>query len=196
MRTVLVDIGKKTLRCEVPETRDEYITGLSSRTAVPDDEGMLFDFTQSPTDPDMWMRDTQVPLDMIGVSDDGTVLQVERPKPMSTDHIIFPGCAYVVETAARSGIRKGDTVEIDWDSDIDDYVMKVLAPDGTAQMLLKGGERIFSRVSTRKLISRAKKAYAHRGDSRSYINDCRRLGEYCFEELRAQDNRPKEYVKV
>jgi hypothetical protein len=38
-------------------------------------------------------------------------------------------------------------------------MMKVLAPDGSTQMNLKGGERIFSRKNTKVLIRQAKKAY-------------------------------------
>jgi hypothetical protein len=37
--------------------------------------------------------------------------------------------------------------------------MKVLAPDGSTQMKLQGGERIFSRKNTKILIKQAKKAY-------------------------------------
>jgi hypothetical protein len=37
--------------------------------------------------------------------------------------------------------------------------MKVLAPDGSSQMDLVGGERIVSRKETKVLIRKAKKAY-------------------------------------
>jgi hypothetical protein len=53
--------------------------------------------------------------------------------------------------------------------------MKVLAPDGTVQMELEGGERIVSRRETKILIKKAKKAYQSKDDK-----DYKALGRYIF----------------
>jgi hypothetical protein len=63
---------------------------------------------------------------------------------------------YVVEVNVNSGVQKGDSLEFVEDEDV---VMKVLAPDGSSQMDLVGGERIVSRKETKVLIRKAKKAY-------------------------------------
>ena len=72
--------------------------------------------------------------------------------------------------------------------------MKVLAPDGSTQMYLQGGERIVSRKETRTLIKKAKKAYANKGGD--YDKYCKSLGKYMFKILKGQDNREPEYVAV
>jgi hypothetical protein len=63
---------------------------------------------------------------------------------------------YVVEVNVNSGVQEGDSLEFVEDEDV---VMKVLAPDGSSQMDLVGGERIVSRKETKVLIRKAKKAY-------------------------------------
>ena len=74
-----------------------------------------------------------------------------------------------------------------------DPVMKVLAPDGSTQMELWGGERIVSRRETKILIKKAKAAEAAKG-SPQFDNKCRSLGKYIFKVIKGQDTRPAEYV--
>ena len=80
--------------------------------------------------------------------------------------------------------------------DLNKYVMKVLAPDGSTQGLLQGGERIFSRISTKKMIKQAKKANSVRNDETLFERACRKLGKICLKELYAQNHRDQEYVQV
>lgn len=196
MNKVLVNIGDKTYRCEVAVNELDKRLGLSHRKYLAPDEGMLFDFSDSEEVPEMYMKNTTIPLDMIGIDSDGTVLQVETPEVESTDLIPFPNCQYILEVNAGSGISVGDDFEIDDETDLDKYVMKVLAPDGTAQTLLQGGERIFSRVSTKMLIIRAKRAFSHKDNKELYEKDCKKLGKYVFKELYAQNHRDPQYVDL
>ena len=69
--------------------------------------------------------------------------------------------------------------------------MKVLAVDGSTQMELKGGERIFSRLNTKVLIRQAKKAYTSQADG-----DYKRLGKSLFKFLHKQDTNEPEYVQI
>lgn len=195
MKKVSVSIGDKEYRCEFAQTSEERHKGLSGREFLAPDEGMLFDFSDYKETPEMYMKDTPIPLDMIGIDDEGTVIQVYTPKPESEDLMPFPNCKYILEVNAESGIKIGDDFEFE-EGDLDDFVMKVLAPDGTAQGLLKGGERIFSRVSTKKLIIRAKQAYANRNNKEQYERDCKKLGKYVFKELYAQDHRDPQFVSL
>lgn len=196
MNKVLVNVSDKTFRCEFAQTADERHRGLSNRDFLAPDEGMLFDFTDYKEVPEMYMKDTTIELDMIGIDEDGTVIQIHTPKVESEDLMPFPNCKYILEINTGSGIKVGDDFEIDDSEDLDKYVMKVLAPDGTAQALLQGGERIFSRVSTKMLIIRAKKAFAHKDNKELYEKDCKKLGKYVFKELYAQDHRDPQYVTL
>ena len=69
--------------------------------------------------------------------------------------------------------------------------MKVLAPDGSSQMDLEGGERIVSRKENKVLIKKAKKAQ----DSNNK-KDYKALGRYIFKVFNKQDNRDPEYVSA
>jgi hypothetical protein len=93
---------------------------------------------------------------------------------------------YVVEVNVNSGVKVGDELEFEDDSEV---VMKVLAPDGSSQMDLVGGERIVSRKETKVLIRKAKKAYDSQND-----RDFKALGKYMFKVLKGQDGRDPEYV--
>ena len=77
------------------------------------------------------------------------------------------------------------------EDDDEDYVMKVLAPDGTTQMHLEGGERIVSRRETVVLIKKALKAEESKEDK-----DYKALGKYIFKVLKGQDTREPEYVNA
>ena len=95
---------------------------------------------------------------------------------------------YVVELNANSGIKIGDELEFEEDSK---YVMDVLAPDGSVQMQLEGGERIVSRRETKVLIRKAKKALDSQNE-----RDFKSLGKYIFKVFKKQDNRSPEYVQA
>ena len=101
---------------------------------------------------------------------------------------------YILEVNQGSGIVEGDDFDIDDSEDLNKYTMKVLAPDGTTQMFLQGGERIFSRINTRTLIRKAKRAYEHKEDN--FDRYCKALGRYMFKCIKTQDNREPEYVQA
>ena len=71
--------------------------------------------------------------------------------------------------------------------------MKVLAPDGSTQMNLQGGERIVSRKETKTLIRKAKRAYENK--DKDYDKYCKALGRYMFKVIKGQNERPPEYVQ-
>ena len=58
------------------------------------------------------------------------------------------------------------------------------------EKIQEGGERIFSRISTKKFIKAAIKAYRSDKDS-----DYKKVGKLVFKELNAQDGREPEYVE-
>ena len=94
---------------------------------------------------------------------------------------------FVLEVNQGSGIKEGDELDIDDDDEVP--TMKVIAPDGSTQMELNGGERIFSRKNTKTLIRMAKRADKSKADK-----DYKALGKKMFNYLKQQDEREPEYV--
>ena len=193
MERVIINIGNKTYKCQVAKNEEDRRKGLQGIEHLPIDEGMLFVWEDEATR-EMWMKDTKIPLDQIAINDDDEVVLVYTAQPEDETLVPFMNAKYILEVNANSGIVEGDEFEIDDSDDLNKYVMKVLAPDGSTQMYLQGGERIVSRKETRTLIKKAKKAYANKGGD--YDRYCKSLGKYMFKILKGQDNREPEYVQV
>lgn len=193
MERVLVEIGDKQYKCKVAKNEEDRRKGLMGIEHLPSDEGMLFMWEDEDTR-EMWMKDTKIPLDQIAINDDDEVTLVYTAQPNDETLVPFPQAKYILEVNANSGIVEGDEFDIDDSDDLNKYVMKVLAPDGTTQFLLQGGERIVSRKETRTLIKKAKKADKNKGGN--YDRYCKALGKYMFKILKGQDEREPEYVEV
>lgn len=186
---MVIKIGSKEYRVREAKTDQEKIKGLQGVEKLPKDEGMLFYFDPN-EEVSMWMKDTKIPLDIIFINEEQEVTKVHQGKPEDETLITSPETAYVLEVNQGSGIKVGDELDID---DNSDPVMKVLAPDGSTQMELWGGERIVSRRETRILIKKAKAAENAKGTPQ-FENKCRSLGKYIFKVIKGQDTRPAEYV--
>ena len=195
MERIKVQVGNKEYSCEVFKTEEARRKGLQGIEYLPPDQGALFVWEDEATR-EMWMKDTKIPLDQIAINDDDEVVLVYTAQPEDETLVPFMNATYILEVNAESGIVEGDEFEIDDSDDLNKYVMKVLAPDGSTQMYLQGGERIFSRVSSKKLIKWAKKAYSVKDDTKKFESYCKRLGKIMFKELKAQDEREPEYVQV
>ena len=193
MERVVVNVGNKTYKCKVAKTDEEQKKGLMGVEYLPADEGMLFLWNEEGTR-NMWMKNCPLPIDQIAINDDDEVILVYPAQPNDETMIPFTNTKYILEVNANSGIVEGDEFEIDDSDDLNKYVMKVLAPDGSTQMTLQGGERIVSRKETKTLIKKAKKAYANKGGD--YNRYCKALGKYIFKVLKGQDERNPEYVQV
>ena len=180
-----IHIGDKEYNVKEAHTEEEKRKGLQEVTELPKNEGMLF-FFDEPQEVSIWMQNTLIPLDIIFIDEDNEVIKVVQGVPNNETPIVVQDTLYVLEVNVNSGIKEGDELEIEDDGPI----MKVLAQDGTSQMLLFGGERIFSRKNTVVLIRKAKKA-----DKTKSENDLRALGRYMFKCIKGQDERPAEYVK-
>jgi hypothetical protein len=169
------------------------------------------------------MQDTTVPLDIIFINDKGQVIQVSEGEPLSEEMITCSGqnIMAVLEVAQNSGIKEGDEVELSdeieqessdeleegFDAENDETfdeslftelkpnVMYILGSDGTPQGELQGNERIFSRIHTRSLIKKAKRAYASRRKKKEYEALCIALGKNMFKCLQIQSETPAEYVE-
>ena len=181
-----IKLGNQEYNIFIAKSEEQKQKGLQHFTSLPKDEGMLFVINESnPVETFFHMHNVPFPLDMVFMDDEFKVLDVKRGNP--EDDKIEGIASYVLEVNADSGIKVGD--EADLEDDDEDYVMKVLSPDGTVQMNLEGGERIVSRRETVVLIKKALKAAESKEDK-----DYKALGKYMFKVLKGQNERPAEYV--
>ena len=195
MKKVIVNIGNKTYNCQLAKTEEEHKQGLMNVEYLAPDEGMLFEFKKEGTY-EFWMKNTSLELTQISINDDDEVEEVYQAIPNDETLIPFYNCKYLLEVNRTTEIQRGDEFEIDDSDDLNKYVMKVLAPDGSTQMNLQGGERIFSRISTKKMIKQAKKTKSVQDDEILFERACRKLGKICLKELYAQNHRDQEFVQV
>ena len=187
---IRIKIHNKEYKVKEATTPEEKAKGLQGIDKLPEDEGMLFYF-DPPQDVQFWMKDVNIPLDIVFIGDDEEVIKVQEGIPNDETFIEAPDVAYVLEVNANSGIQVGDELELDDEEEDKGPVMKVLAQDGSDQYALWGGERIFSRKNTKILIKKAKKA-----NSTQDIKDYKALGKYIFKCIKIQDTRDPEYVQA
>ena len=182
-----IKLGGQEYDIFIAKSEEQKQKGLQHFKSLPEDEGMLFVINESnPVETFFHMHNVPFPLDMIFMDDEFKVIDVKRGNP--EDDKIEGIASYVLEVNADSGIKVGDEADIE-DEEDEEYVMKVLSPDGTVQMHLEGGERIVSRKETVVLIKKALKAASSKEDK-----DYKALGKYIFKVLKGQNERPAEYV--
>ncbi|AVF05539.1 DUF192 domain-containing protein [Devosia sp. I507] len=108
--------GEHAFTVEVVDTPETRAQGLMYRQELADDAGMLFDFREE-RPVSFWMRNTYIPLDMLFIEADGTILNIHvNARPHDTTSIPSDGpVQFVLEIpGGRSdelGIAAGDTVE-------------------------------------------------------------------------------------
>ena len=182
-----IEIGNKKYKVRLAETEEEKEKGLMGVKNLPKDEGMLFIYDK-PQTVGFWMKNTEIPLDIIFIDEDYEVISVYKAQPNDETVVEEDAVQFVLEVNQNSGIQKGD--ELEFDDEDGKSPMLVIGSDGKPQMQIVGGERIFSRRSTKVLIKKAKKADKSKEDK-----DYKALGKYAFKELDRQDSREPEYVQ-
>ena len=106
-------VNRAVVRVEIADTGAARELGLMYRQHLADDTGMLFVFKQ-PQHLTFWMKNTEIPLDMIFAGADGTVTgTIANAEPFSERQLSVAGDSlYVLEVnagfARRHGIKAGD----------------------------------------------------------------------------------------
>jgi len=112
---VVTPKGRTRFFVEIADTDAKRERGLMFRKSLAADRGMLFDF-KTPREVAFWMRNTLIPLDIIYIKADGTVLSIARnATPLSEAPIPSGGPTLgVLELAggraAEIGLLPGDKV--------------------------------------------------------------------------------------
>jgi uncharacterized membrane protein (UPF0127 family) len=76
-----VTIGSKVVNVEVASTEASREQGLSGRTSLAADGGMLFVFESKQVNPTFWMKGMLIPLDFIWISG-GKVVRIDKNVPI------------------------------------------------------------------------------------------------------------------
>lgn len=199
MKETIIEIADKEYKVLVAESEVEREQGLSNVESMNDNEGMLFIMPDGQGQVIFNTAEMEFDIDLIFIDQDDEVYNVVLGKAHGEDPIISTPegengrTKYVLEVNANSGIKIGDELDIvDEDEISDDEIkMYILGSDGKPQMDLVGGERIISRIETREIIRKAKKANKSKKDI-----DYKKLGKYMFNVFKKQDNREPEYVDL
>ncbi|MCP8882449.1 DUF192 domain-containing protein [Devosia sp. XJ19-1] len=108
--------GDHVFTVEVVDTPETRAKGLMYVQELADDAGMLFDFKEE-RPVSFWMRNTYIPLDMLFIEADGTILNIHvNARPHDTTSIPSAGpVQFVLEIpggrSVELGIEAGDQVE-------------------------------------------------------------------------------------
>lgn len=188
METKTIEIHNKKYQVKIAISEADKIKGLQKVKELPENEGMLFVYDE-PQTVGFWMKDTEIPLDIIFINDDYEVLSIYKGQPNNENIAEEDNVKYVLELNQNSGVKVGDELDIDNEEELP--TMKVIGPNGEVQMELEGGERIFSRKNTRTLIRMAKRADLSKSNT-----DYKRLGNKMFSYIKQQDEREPDYVEL
>ena len=108
--------GPAKFMVEFADTEKTREYGLMCRKVMAPDRGMLFDFKGPVDNVAFWMRNTFIPLDIVYIRPDGTVLSIARNVPPLNENPVPAGgrIRAVLELAsgraAQLGILPGDRI--------------------------------------------------------------------------------------
>ncbi|WP_437738552.1 DUF192 domain-containing protein [Sorangium sp. So ce1335] len=117
-KVVFLDTKAPDVTVEIARKEKERARGLMYRKHMADNRGMIFVFEQR-THHAFWMHNTCIPLDMLFIDSDGTIVGIEENTPTLTDSTFDVGCpsTYVLEVNAgwtrRHGVVAGQKVRLE-----------------------------------------------------------------------------------
>jgi uncharacterized membrane protein (UPF0127 family) len=104
--------GVHRFTVEVAATPEQQARGLMFRKSIAGNRGMIFPY-DPPQDVSFWMRNTLIPLDIIFIRADGTIVRITKAKAL--DETPLPagepvGAVLEIRSgrAAELGIKEGD----------------------------------------------------------------------------------------
>ena len=113
-----VQLGSNHYQLEVVENEDDKKRGLSGRSNIRDDQGMIFIYAEQDRRC-MWMKDMNFSIDIIWLDENEVISHIEANVTPETYPNSFCGetdAKYVIElkggVADSNGVRVGDNVDI------------------------------------------------------------------------------------
>jgi uncharacterized protein len=109
--------GVSPIQVEVARTPEQRNRGLMARDSMPANQGMIFAWPENGRR-QFWMRNTCLPLDMLFIAMDGTIVSILEQVPTMNDDARLGPCpaAFVLEVNAgwsrEHHVKPGDRVEI------------------------------------------------------------------------------------
>jgi uncharacterized protein len=122
IKTKTLTIGSKSISVEIAKTAETRAKGLSGRSTLSEDSGMLFVFDTQDVTPIFWMKEMLIPIDIIWINDD-RVVKIDKnvsPPEANTPDAKLPTYSaggpidYVLEVSSglsdKNGIKIADPV--------------------------------------------------------------------------------------
>ncbi len=112
-----IGAGAKTLSAQIALTDAEKAQGLMFRKSLPENGAMFFIF-EAPRRASFWMKNTEIPLDIAFVAEDGTIAQIAKMYPRNLDAVESESdkIAFCIETNidwfSKNGVKVGDKIDI------------------------------------------------------------------------------------
>jgi uncharacterized membrane protein (UPF0127 family) len=120
LRTVTIDSGEDQVevRVEIANGLDEQTRGLMYRTALAEDRGMLFVYTDEEAR-SFWMKNTLIPLSIAYIDSEGRIVDIQDMKPLDEDpphYVSAEPARYALEVNQgffeERGVKVGDKAEL------------------------------------------------------------------------------------
>lgn len=117
-RVTFLEAKAPDVTVEIARRNEERARGLMYRKSMPENRGMIFVFEQRRNHA-FWMHNTCIPLDMLFIDGDGTIVGIEENTPTLNDSTFEVGCPslYVLELnagwARRHGVVAGQKVRLE-----------------------------------------------------------------------------------
>jgi uncharacterized membrane protein (UPF0127 family) len=121
LRTVTIDASggeEVEVWVEIADTDAERQRGLMGRTALPEDQGMLFVFP-SEEQLSFWMKNTLIPLSIAYIDSEGRIVDIQDMKPLDDDpphYVSAEPARYALEVNQgffeERGVTVGDRAEL------------------------------------------------------------------------------------
>ncbi len=105
-----------TIKAEIAATREQQAQGLMFRDHVNEGEGMLFTYIQ-PQRVSFWMKNTLIPLDMLFIGPDNTIIKIVKntqphnETPIRSDGFVLAVLELKGGEADRMGLAVGDKLK-------------------------------------------------------------------------------------
>ena len=119
LETTKVKINGIEIIAEIADDDNERAIGLMNRSSLAEDRGMIFIFDDE-KQRSFWMKNTLMPLDMIFIDSNGTIVDITTMQPCKSlfceSYRSKEPAQYVLEVnagfAEEHGVKIGDFVEI------------------------------------------------------------------------------------